>query len=306
MIQTLTKAEQDPDNFLMDLQVRGKTPETVNLLKAFAAGPLDDDVVNRFFANQTLTPFQQSLLKSLPNTVRLPSGAGKGTIEWATKYYTENPDKLRRDLITAGRNENTEALVKQLYPQITDRGLEDYFGVSATQPVSEWQNYKPATFKTPAGKTATYKMTDAEWNSMIPGEKDAYKQMPDAWLQNRDAWSKQRVIYDRFKIIAEDILGIKIDPQKPLDYVMNVVNAELWVVPIPLGKLLKPLAKLTKGLHILPEEARAFVKPLEDFLTKARSIKPGQTKVSEEVLGKVKEVLEKPLPEGKAPEIPKA
>ena len=119
----IKQAQESPEDFLVDLQAKGKTSETIQLLQSLSVEPLDEATVNEFFAQ--FTPFQQALLKALPTTVKLPSGGGRGTLGWATKYYGENPDKLRRELITAGRNADTEALVKSLYPEITDRGLKD-------------------------------------------------------------------------------------------------------------------------------------------------------------------------------------
>jgi len=119
-INTLIKTDQKA--FLVDLQGKGRSEDTAALLTALGA---DQGTIEAFFKGMPETPatsqFGQGLMKALPLIVR------PRTVEWAVQYFGNNPDKLRRELITAGRDENTEALVRQLYPQITDRGLKDYF-----------------------------------------------------------------------------------------------------------------------------------------------------------------------------------
>uniref|UniRef100_A0A6M3K9Z4 Uncharacterized protein n=1 Tax=viral metagenome TaxID=1070528 RepID=A0A6M3K9Z4_9ZZZZ len=42
-------------------------------------------------------------------------------------YFFDNPDALRRSLITEGRTPQTESLVRTIYPQITEKGMSQYF-----------------------------------------------------------------------------------------------------------------------------------------------------------------------------------
>jgi len=109
------KALRRPDVFVTELQTKGRNENTLALLDAFG---IPDEIKDEILP---IPQISRIFIKALPLTVRT------GNAEQMVKYYTERPDALRRSLITAGRNENTEALVRQLYPQITDRGLQDYF-----------------------------------------------------------------------------------------------------------------------------------------------------------------------------------
>src|SRR3990167_5757721 len=123
-----TQIEQDPEAFLEDLRTRGDTLDTRELLRQLGGNEVTDEDLTNFFTGafqipEEARPFSQALSEALPLIVK------PRTMEWALKYFGKNPDKLRRELVTAGRNEKTEALVKSLYPDITERGLKDYFTV---------------------------------------------------------------------------------------------------------------------------------------------------------------------------------
>jgi len=121
------RANTDPESFMAEVISKGRSRETETLLKSF--GATDDDLEQWF--RQTPSEPQNLLVKALPHLVRLPSSTTKGTLEVMTKRYSDDITLLRRDLITAGRNKDTEALVKSLYPDITDSGLKDYFSNQA-------------------------------------------------------------------------------------------------------------------------------------------------------------------------------
>ena len=122
----ITQIERNPQAFLEDLRTRGDTLDTRDLLKQLGGNEVTDEDLTNFFTGafqipEETRPFSQALSEALPLIVK------PRTMEWALQYFGKNPDKLRRELVTAGRTEKTEALVKQLYPDITDRGMRDYF-----------------------------------------------------------------------------------------------------------------------------------------------------------------------------------
>lgn len=144
--QINTWISEDQEGFLEDLRKRGDTPDTRSLLRMLGGEELTELDIDDFFIgvpkiSEEAVQFKQSLMSALPLIVK------PRTIDWAVQYFGNNPDKLRRELITAGRNENTEVLVKSLYPQITERGLEDYFspavpskveGITPVMPALTW------------------------------------------------------------------------------------------------------------------------------------------------------------------------
>jgi len=113
------EANTNTESFVKDIQLRGESPDTVNILKSLG---LDDAGIDEVFKEvQPVSDKTQLLMKALPVLVKPRSAQAM------TEYFDKNPDKLRRNLITVGRNTDTEALVRSLYPKITDRGMEDYF-----------------------------------------------------------------------------------------------------------------------------------------------------------------------------------
>ena len=134
----ITSSQEQPQDFLMELVSRGRTPEVETLINTFfdvQPGDIDrlfgelgvTEPLPPFEGQFEITPMQQLLVNALPLLVRPPSAEGVGTLQAATELYANDPERLRRNLITAGRSEDTEALVKALYPQITDQGMADYF-----------------------------------------------------------------------------------------------------------------------------------------------------------------------------------
>ncbi len=119
-IDDVTK--MSPEEFSNELMAKGKTEGTQALLLAFGN---TQEEIDAFYSQQSQEPklsaYEQSLMKALPKTV-MPE-----TLSWAVSYFGKNPDQLRGHLITAGRNTDTEALVKSIFPKISERGLDDYF-----------------------------------------------------------------------------------------------------------------------------------------------------------------------------------
>jgi len=121
-----TWANQDREAFLEDLRSRGDTPETRELLQMCSDKILSEEMKDDFFAGiPQVGKLQQVLMDALPHLVK------PRTLEWASEYFSKNPDLLRRELITTGRNIATEKLVRQLYPDITEQQMKDYFSLDA-------------------------------------------------------------------------------------------------------------------------------------------------------------------------------
>ncbi len=132
----ITRANEQPGELLQELVARGRTPEVetlINTLYDVQTGDIDrlfegiPEPLPPFEGQFEVTPIQNLLIKALPLIVIQPTATRLGNLEAAVELYSTNPDRLRRDLITVGRNEDTEALVRELFPQITDQGIKDYF-----------------------------------------------------------------------------------------------------------------------------------------------------------------------------------
>ncbi len=111
-------AFENPDAFTQDIKSIGRNQDTETLLRALQ---VPEPVMNEMFAP---TLEEQALFKSVLPLVVTDRNATK-----MTDYFLNDRDALRRSLITAGRNEKTESLVKYLYPEVTDKELKDYFSL---------------------------------------------------------------------------------------------------------------------------------------------------------------------------------
>ena len=325
--QSLTDlVQRDSDAFIQDLITRGDNPDTRALLTELGAEEAD---INELFAVSTDNPFSQFLMTALPKTVN------PETVEWATQYYANNPDKLRKELITVGRNKDTEALVKSIYPSITERGIQDYFnedfmkfGVERAEEAPRvtpqrlptvpgitkpslgleiGKGKKPTKaplITTPAGNKVSYPLTDQEWNSMTPAEKVRYMETPQKWYEERGDWSKVRVAQDRIKIIAE-IMGYPTSLDTTAEQMQLVITSGLEMLGAP-GVLPKGAigGTLLAGKKLLPKSAQAVLVSLKQFLNKVGNTKLwGKTKIAPEVAEKVKTIAKEPLPEVKPPAV---
>ena len=112
------QASQIQSDFFSTIREMGRTPETEFLLNTLfpTATPRD---IDELLGMPTVNAFQRAMMEALPDVVK------PDTLEWAEQYFRKNPDRLRATLMPVGRNEATERLVKQLYPQITEQGLKD-------------------------------------------------------------------------------------------------------------------------------------------------------------------------------------
>ena len=106
---------EDPDTFIQDLASRGRSADTEAILRGFG---LEDRDINAVFLPDT---FQEAL----------PFLVKERNKDEMTSYLLQNPETLRRDLIAAGRNAETERLVKTLYEGITEAQLINYFSQTA-------------------------------------------------------------------------------------------------------------------------------------------------------------------------------
>ncbi|KKN45281.1 hypothetical protein LCGC14_0684670 [marine sediment metagenome] len=110
--------QQQPVELLEQLVAKGRTPEVELLINTyFDVQPGD---IDRLFAEM---PDAEARLfrEALPLLI---TDRNKDAM---LTYFFENPEALRRNLIGVGRNSSTVALVKSLYPEITDKGMSQYF-----------------------------------------------------------------------------------------------------------------------------------------------------------------------------------
>ncbi|KKM14043.1 hypothetical protein LCGC14_1710130 [marine sediment metagenome] len=116
--QTVARVREDPQAFIADLVSRGRTPEVELLINTyFDVQPGD---IDRLF--EQLPDAEARLFREA-----LPLLVTDRNKDAMLTYLFENPDALRRSLIAVGRNTETETLVKTLYPEITEKGLGEYF-----------------------------------------------------------------------------------------------------------------------------------------------------------------------------------
>lgn len=111
-------ADTDTENFVQNLQVRGRTKDTEAVLRAIGA---TDSDINEVLGQEALTK-DQLMMQALPKIK-------PDILDWARKYYAKNTEQLKKHILEEGRNAETEALVKATNPKIDEKGLNDYFGI---------------------------------------------------------------------------------------------------------------------------------------------------------------------------------
>ena len=120
----VTQASQNTETFWDNLQKKGRSQETDTLLKSMG---VDQPTIDKLYGGKLPAPGLDGIPTLFENA--LPLIMTPRTTDTMIRLFTGRPDVLRRNLITAGQNDNTVALVKALYPDITDRGISDYFSV---------------------------------------------------------------------------------------------------------------------------------------------------------------------------------
>lgn len=114
--EVLAYAEATPEAFLQEILDIGRTPETEALLRTMYEGVTEEWLSELFKPLE----FRQTLIEALPAVTST-------NIEGMLEYFSEKPEELRYALIYVGRNEDTERVVKWLFPEITDYQISDYF-----------------------------------------------------------------------------------------------------------------------------------------------------------------------------------
>lgn len=126
--------------FIEDIQKGGTTPQKIQLLEQMGYG----DRANEFFTmsaenltadlsfdNFSMTPgyarYRQGLVDAMPRMTSWRTG----TVDQTAEFCYKDPELLRRLLITEGRNDNTEKLVRILYPDMPAWQMTDYFSNEA-------------------------------------------------------------------------------------------------------------------------------------------------------------------------------
>ena len=123
MLTEMSMSEEALGEFISTLQDIGRTPETELLLQTLFPEATREEIESLFAP--AMTRILPELREALPKVVK-PT-----TEKWAVQYFTDNPEALRYELIAEGRNEKTEQLVRQLYPDIDQQQLSDYFSIDA-------------------------------------------------------------------------------------------------------------------------------------------------------------------------------
>lgn len=114
--------------FLTKLRNRGWNENTEALLRMLIGEEATLDVIGEFFTGiPNYSEFPKNLTAALPNVAR--SGYEPALHEWAVDYFQNDMLGLRRSLIFEGRNESTERLVRQIYPDITEQQMKNYFDI---------------------------------------------------------------------------------------------------------------------------------------------------------------------------------
>ncbi len=120
-------ATENPDSFIDEIRARGRNKDTETLLRALQVP--DQDIENIF---TQATSWETPQLGVLPLFQKaLPLLVTERNAEVMVDYFFANPETLRRNLISVGRNEDTESLIRGLFPDITQSQLEGYFSLDA-------------------------------------------------------------------------------------------------------------------------------------------------------------------------------
>jgi hypothetical protein len=121
-----------PEELLKMIWLEGDTEASRNLIKSLWPQVTDEDIDDIFTQptrefmpepeRPTLAPL---MIDALPKVVTTDS------VDEMLDFFSDKPDVLRSNLITIGRNDDTELLVRELYPGITEQGIKDYFNSAA-------------------------------------------------------------------------------------------------------------------------------------------------------------------------------
>ncbi len=123
---------EKPEELMKLIWMRGDTEASRNLMRSLWPQATEEGI-DAFFTQETRVfmpePERDSLGELL--TKALPKVVTPNILDKMFEYFSDKPEVLRSNLITVGRNEETEALVRALYPGITDMGVKDYFSSQA-------------------------------------------------------------------------------------------------------------------------------------------------------------------------------
>jgi len=122
--EVLAYAQSQPEAFLQDIFEIGRTEEIEMLLRTMYEGVTEEWLTELFTPTIGSPELRQNLIDALKPVTET-------NIDTMVQYFGDNPQALRASLIGEGRNEATERLVRQLWPDITEQQLSDYFNPSA-------------------------------------------------------------------------------------------------------------------------------------------------------------------------------
>lgn len=143
------------NEFLTKVYSGGQTPESTRLLQFVMPEATQDDIREFFSGAGGVYEIPGLLMKALPHVVT------EDTVDVMIDFFVENPENLRSALITTGRNEQTENVVKAIYPGITDRQIKNYFD-------PYWREHEKAAKKVP-GWLGALASGMGELTSMVGG-----------------------------------------------------------------------------------------------------------------------------------------
>ena len=116
--------DTNPQGFLADMREIGRTEDSEALLRLLYPEITEEDLTALFTPTLGSPELRQNLIEALAPVT-------EGNIDWAVQYFSDNPHALRSSLIGEGRNEATERLVRQLFPDVTEQQISDYFSLDA-------------------------------------------------------------------------------------------------------------------------------------------------------------------------------
>ncbi len=124
--------QDKPEELLKLIWMRGDTEASRNLIKSLWPQITDEDITGLFTeAKQQFMPEPERPALSPLLIDALPKVVTVDTLDEMYDFFSDKPEVLRSNLITVGRNDDTEALVRELYPGITEQGIKDYFSSAA-------------------------------------------------------------------------------------------------------------------------------------------------------------------------------
>ncbi|MDP2729579.1 MAG: hypothetical protein Q8O55_03740, partial [Dehalococcoidales bacterium] len=123
--RVIDTVKTDTNAFLKQLRETGRTAESDALLTQMFPGITEADIAGIYAPPEAPVEQMAFLFDALPSLVT------ERNVGEMWFYFLENPDAFRSAMVAEGKNPMTIALMKSLYPKITDAQISDFLSLES-------------------------------------------------------------------------------------------------------------------------------------------------------------------------------